>query len=59
MIETMSTLVAETNELAAAMRAGHEAGSRGDDDTIPEEVSAEWADYYYRGYIEGAQGRDA
>jgi len=58
MTEALSTLVAETDELAAAMRAGHEAGSRGDDDTIPEGASAEWAEYYYRGYIEGAQDRD-
>ena len=58
MIETMSTLVAETDNLADAMRAGHEAGSRGDDDTIPEGTSGEWAEYYYRGYIEGVESRD-
>jgi hypothetical protein len=59
MTNTISTLVASIDRLADAMLAGYAAGAEGEDDTLPEGVSEEWAEYYYRGYLEGAESRQS
>lgn len=56
-VEIMSTLVAGSVELADAMRAGFEAGRRGDMDSLPSDATSDWAEHYYRGYIEGVECR--
>ena len=54
-VETISTLVAGNVDLADAMRAGFEAGRQGDVDSLPSDAASDWAEYYYRGYIEGVE----